>query len=330
MSTQPQPARVPDVSIIIPTYNRRAYLEQALQSCFTGNDTLAVEIVVVDDGSTDGTRDFLRALSEEDGRVRPIFQEHQGAQTARNRGIDEARGEFVKFLDDDDRLVEGALAEEVHALRRTGSDVSYGNLLIIHSQGEQMLLHNRAHPDLICGIFVGTLKTMPPTFTHRRKVVADVRWRTGLPYYQDIAFALAVASQQPQSVKVERTVAIYQRHDGATISAGRLSVPIEENFHWQARLIYDGVAQLQRHGTFRERHRQAAARGLWQWIHMMAPFDFAGFKRWYEKLMDLDPDFSPPRPLFVLRMLDRLVSPKFTETLLQPFRKVRANRRSAA
>lgn len=72
---------MPDVSVVIPTYNRENYLRRAVASCFDGNVGLDVEVVVVDDGSSDGTRKYL------DDRVRPIFQEHQGSQVVQQRAL---------------------------------------------------------------------------------------------------------------------------------------------------------------------------------------------------------------------------------------------------
>jgi glycosyltransferase involved in cell wall biosynthesis len=114
----------PDLSVDIPTYNREEYLRGAIASCFAENEGVSVEVVVVDDGSTDGTRTYLEELDED--RVRTIFREHQGGQVGRNRGLSEAKGEYVKFLDDDDWLAASALAREVGALQRTGADVCVG------------------------------------------------------------------------------------------------------------------------------------------------------------------------------------------------------------
>ena len=123
----------PDISVVIPTYNRKEYLQQAISSCFEGNEGIGVEVVVVDDGSTDGTRAFLEELDHD--RVRPFFQEHQGGQVARNRGLAEAQGTYIKFLDDDDWLAEGTLSREVEALEQTESAVCYGPYLAVEADG---------------------------------------------------------------------------------------------------------------------------------------------------------------------------------------------------
>jgi glycosyltransferase involved in cell wall biosynthesis len=107
----------PLVSVIIPTYNSADYIEEALQSVFeqTFQD---FEIIVIDDGSTDGTVEVLRKYGD---RISYIFQENNGPSSARNRGIRAARGEYIAFLDADDLWVSTKLEKQVSLfLQRKG------------------------------------------------------------------------------------------------------------------------------------------------------------------------------------------------------------------
>lgn len=104
----------PLVSIVIPTYNRRLFVADAIESCLAqtyGN----CEIIVVDDGSSDGSGGYLQARFG-DG-IRYIYQKNQGPGIARNRGIDAARGEFIHFLDADDQLHERKIEIGLEAFR---------------------------------------------------------------------------------------------------------------------------------------------------------------------------------------------------------------------
>jgi len=93
----------PLVSIVIPTFNRRQFVADAIESCLA--QTYAnCEIIVVDDGSSDGTGDYLQRRYGR--RIAYIHQANQGPGIARNRGIEAAKGEFVHFLDADDQLHE--------------------------------------------------------------------------------------------------------------------------------------------------------------------------------------------------------------------------------
>ena len=107
-----QEADAPLVSIIIPTYNYGRYLSKAVKSCLDqtyGN----LEIIVVDDGSTDDTRVVVEGL---DSRVAYVHQENQGVSAARNNGLRRAKGTFIAFLDADDYLLSDSVAARVEVL----------------------------------------------------------------------------------------------------------------------------------------------------------------------------------------------------------------------
>ena len=88
----------PIASVVIPVYNVERYLAEAIESVFA-QTRATLEIVVVDDGSTDGSRAVAEGYAR---RVRVVSQAHKGIGAARNRGLEEVRGEYVAFLDADD------------------------------------------------------------------------------------------------------------------------------------------------------------------------------------------------------------------------------------
>lgn len=98
------------VSIIIPVYNSETYLEECLKGVLS-LDCQDYEVLLIDDGSTDSSPEILRTFAETSGKVRIITQENQGASAARNRGIAEARGEYVCFVDSDDIVYENMLKD---------------------------------------------------------------------------------------------------------------------------------------------------------------------------------------------------------------------------
>ena len=81
--------------MVIPTFNRRELLLEALASV-EAQTLRPAEVIVVDDGSSDGTREMLESMG---GRVRPLFQSNAGAAAARNHGIEAAKGDWIAFLD---------------------------------------------------------------------------------------------------------------------------------------------------------------------------------------------------------------------------------------
>lgn len=93
-----------DVTVILPIYNTEDYLDEALRSA-RANDRCALEILCLNDGSTDGSLDIMRAHAAQDARVRVIDKENQGYGATMNRGIAEARGRYVAILEPDDYVL---------------------------------------------------------------------------------------------------------------------------------------------------------------------------------------------------------------------------------
>jgi glycosyltransferase involved in cell wall biosynthesis len=114
------------VSVIIPAYNAEAYIEAAVTSALEQTYP-RVEVVVVDDGSADGTRAALRAILDE--RLRVIEQTNAGVARARNRGIEASGGSLVAFLDADDVWHSTKLASQVAALEANPSWVAVGTYM---------------------------------------------------------------------------------------------------------------------------------------------------------------------------------------------------------
>lgn len=113
------------VSCIVPVWNGERYLREALDSILAQTRP-PDEIVVVDDGSTDGSAEIIRSCGS---RVRCVFQPNAGAAAARNRGVAAARGELLCFLDQDDRWVPRKLEWQMHELEKwPQADVCIGKV----------------------------------------------------------------------------------------------------------------------------------------------------------------------------------------------------------
>ena len=110
-----------ETSVIVPAYNAAEYLEKCVSSVLQQTRE-NLEVIVVNDGSTDRTPELCEQLRNKDSRVRVIHKENGGLSSARNLGLEAATGEYVFFLDADDWLSEACLAD-LHALReKTNAD----------------------------------------------------------------------------------------------------------------------------------------------------------------------------------------------------------------
>ena len=97
------------ISVIVPVYNVEEYLEECLESIRQQTFT-DIEVILVNDGSTDGSREICEQYCEKDSRFRLINQENQGQSVARNRGVKESVGQYIMFVDSDDVINTSVLA----------------------------------------------------------------------------------------------------------------------------------------------------------------------------------------------------------------------------
>lgn len=154
---------LPLVSAVIPTYNRGAEIIAAIQSAL--NQTYpAIEVIVIDDGSTDGTADILTPYTK---HIRYIYQERGERARARNRGIESANGDYVAFLDSDDLWLPNKIALQVDALHHNPSWAwCFCQAWMVNSLGQPITIMdgNSHHPwqdgnadifsDLLFGCFI--------------------------------------------------------------------------------------------------------------------------------------------------------------------------------
>ena len=112
----------PLVSIVIPVYNLEEYIQSCIES-LRRQTYQNLEIIVVNDGSTDNTLSTIKKLARNDGRIKCIDQKNQGVSVARNRGIEESRGDYFMFVDGDDVMKAQAVSLMVEAALETEADV---------------------------------------------------------------------------------------------------------------------------------------------------------------------------------------------------------------
>jgi glycosyltransferase involved in cell wall biosynthesis len=127
----------PLVTVIIPCYNGEAFVQEAIKSAL-GQTYQRVEVIVIDDGSTDRSAEIIQALP-----VRYIHQENRGLTPSRNRGIKESRGSYIVFLDADDRLLPEAIKTGLDVLQeRPECAMTIGDHLFVREDGSY-LAHSR-------------------------------------------------------------------------------------------------------------------------------------------------------------------------------------------
>jgi glycosyltransferase involved in cell wall biosynthesis len=233
---------LPLVSVVIPAYNSADYIGDAVDSCLAQTYPNC-EVVVVDDGSTDGTPDLLHTRYGD--RIRLIQQANRGAAGARNTGIREVHGEFVQFCDSDDRLLSNKVQASWELFQQKPEIVLvYTSVRVVFLDNTpDIILYDDGLPsgDLFCkllferGNFVGTSTVMV-----RRQAVLDVGgFDESLAVAEDWDLWLRLASRWPFAA-INEPLMIYHKRPGSLVSdpvalaEGRLAV-IQRARHYPGR-----------------------------------------------------------------------------------------------
>ena len=126
----------PHISIIIPVYNDEKFLPECLDSVLR-QDYPSFELLLIDDGSTDGSGEIADRYAEKDSRIVVVHQPNTGVSAARNRGVAEARGEYIAFVDADDRVTPSYLSH----LLSPQTDLSIAGISLLHEPSGRMESH---------------------------------------------------------------------------------------------------------------------------------------------------------------------------------------------
>ncbi|MFH1664607.1 MAG: glycosyltransferase [Candidatus Omnitrophota bacterium] len=184
-------------SVIIPSFNRRHFLKAAVDSVLA-QEYGAFELIVVDDGSTDGTEDLM--ASYKDSRILYIRQENKGVSSARNKGLHEAKGGFMAFLDSDDRWTPDKLERTAMYIGR------YPDIGIFHTEeiwyrGEKLLAQKQKHKKPsghVYGMALPLCCISISTAVVRKDIFESVGvFDEGLEACEDYDFWLRAASRYP-------------------------------------------------------------------------------------------------------------------------------------
>jgi glycosyltransferase involved in cell wall biosynthesis len=139
---------MPKVSVILPVYNVEPYLNEAL--CSLENQTLKdIEIIAVNDGSTDNSENILKKHQEKDNRVRYFNQNNQGQSAARNNALQYATGEYIYFMDSDDVIKEDSLETCYNYINQTRADFIFFDGVIILEEGAHPIPWNYQRTQMV-------------------------------------------------------------------------------------------------------------------------------------------------------------------------------------
>lgn len=277
-----------DVSVIIPTYNRLWCLPRAIQSC--RNTVCNTEIIVVDDGSTDGTWEWLSAKN---GIV--IFkQDHLGKTWAVNKAFSVANGKYVRFLDSDDMLDTGAIDEQFKIAEKNGCDIVVGGYKNIDA-ADNILNENywTECDDFIAQQLGECDSSHYSAFLFKKEFLADIPHRPDFAYRDDRMLMLESALKYPSISIYKGAPLLHRAHESNRLQFNDGLQQAVQNF--QHVNIYKFILdKLKQQGNLTMRRIKASEKILWPLAHWIAKHDINEGRKIADWIFDLDPEFEIP------------------------------------
>lgn len=219
--TAPQ---APTISVIIPVYNSEAHVSTCLESVLRQTHE-KLEILVVDDGSTDGSAAICQRYAAEDPRIRVVQQSNSGVSSARNRGLELSTGEYVSFVDADDWL-EPSLYEEVLAsMIAVRADVAIFEYFV------DTMVASAAHRDSLARYgLIETSQAIELTISSQnsfawsrlftRQAIGQIRFRTDLHWGEETLFVCEVLDSVDAAYHLDRPLYHYVQSEGSATRSG--------------------------------------------------------------------------------------------------------------
>jgi glycosyltransferase involved in cell wall biosynthesis len=306
---------MPDISIIIPSYNRLWCLPAAIESC--RSDSCTTEIIVVDDGSDDGTWDWLKSQPD----VIAIRRPNWGKPHAVNHGLSVATGEFVRFLDSDDLIAPDANRAQLAEARKTNADIVAAGYIARYERTNSEFLHPWTPCDDFIAQQLGECDSSHYSAYIFRRSFLNVAHRQEFAFRDDRMFMIEVALQEPKVAYVTIPCLIHQHHlrDRIQFQRGLVSVVT----YWQElQMLKKAESLLAATGKLDSRRKKAIAKSLWPLAHRIAATHLDEACDLLKKIHNLDPDFQVPKD-GTLGTLYRFCGFRMTERLVGAARNTR-------
>ena len=207
------------ISIIVPVYNVEEYLEECLES-IRKQTYQDIEVILVNDGSTDGSQAICERYCQMDKRFRLINQKNQGQSVARNRGVKESLGEYIMFVDSDD-VVSLGLLEQLMKYMSDGIDIVECNITedihCLNSEGKEIGVKELDSNEALYECFNHGVSWSPVAKLYRREIVEKVPFLENL-IYEDFYTGIVSLKYIHKMRKINYIGYYYRYHTSSTMN----------------------------------------------------------------------------------------------------------------
>ena len=274
----------PVVSVIVPVYNRASMIGAAIDSALRAASDLPMEVVVVDDASTDDTASTV--IAYDDDRVRLLRLDRNGGQSAaRNHGLDAARGEYVKFLDSDDLLLPGHLAAELRAMDE-GTDIAVSGWCDGYPDGRRTCFEAPEFDSIVDDVLAG--RAVPTSSAlYRRQGVS--RWDASLRKLDDWDYFCQAALGARRITTIPGYAYVMQHHGGARATDTTMLLNAREHHH----ILHKIEDRLEREGRLTPARRRRLAQYYYKELRVLCLHDPPSFELALAHMKTLDERFVP-------------------------------------
>ena len=215
------------VSVIIPTYNRAEYISETIASVHNQDYAGKIEIIVIDDGSTDGTAVLLEELQATIPSLKVIRTKNSGVSSARNKGMSEVKGDFIQFLDSDDLIAPTKFSKQIKLLEENKTcGLCYCIIASFEKDPSQTIkifpgsdiLHTEILPAFLTSV---QWQTSAPLY--RRSACEEIGdWNQDLSCWEDWEYGCRAGLAGIKPVFCNETFVFLREHDGERLSQGAL------------------------------------------------------------------------------------------------------------
>lgn len=284
-------ANHPTVSVIVPVFNSKKYLAQCIESilCQSFRD---IELILVDDGSDDGSGEMCEHYAAEDSRVKVLHQENSGVSQARNLGLSAAVGDYVIFADSDDFWCDdNGLEVLVREARKTDADVTRGDYRAVDEEGRNLFERKPGKKKLSCAYRITEPEKFLQHVIHgefflflslfKRNLIADISFCPEQSFAEDMDFYSRLFVKPAACVYVPLTFYAY-RKTRTSLSAGLSIKKLQDSLGMCAK--FENLGNLVANPGLRHYFRKRSVMMYYWTLSTVANFFYADRKAVTEKL----------------------------------------------